>query len=336
MKEIRSPGVKEASLELHNLPARLPVLLWLESSKSWEGPFPFISIDGETAFVQLPHWSKTFWPTVIKPAIGGIMENWAVLASTDKPLLDIENLALFGTTQIRIASKDEAQKFKDARRKELRGIIDNKNFKAVKRSSVAKRSRIFGTRIIDAFKTVGDITNLKSWLIAQNYQEKNAKSIAKKSPTIQLASERIVCITGAWHKNNKPYNRDTPQAYIETKTKLDRLIYLEAPEEMRLQPDECLLVIRPLYGIPDSGIHWFLAIQDYHITNLGMVPATIDPCLLSKIDNWIMQGVTAMQVDDTFGHGSDFFLEVEKNNGMEPQNKTTCCIETIRDNKIQR
>ena len=215
--------------------------------------------------VQLPHGRKLFRSTVIKPTNGSILKNSANLVSTNQPLIDIENLALFGTAKIRIADKNEAHKFKDARKKELQGIIDNKTFKIVKRSSVPQGIRIYGTRFVGSFKTVGDVTNLKSRLIAQNYQDEDAKTIATKSPTIQRASQRMICITGASHKRHRPYNRDMPQAYVQAKTPLERTIYLEAPEEMGLQPDECLLVIRPLYGILESDLHWFLTFQDHHI-----------------------------------------------------------------------
>lgn len=43
-----------------------------------------------------------------------------------------------------------------------------------------------------------------------------------------------------------------------------------------------LKVVRPLYGIPESGLHWYLTYIDRHTERLGIIRATIDTCILFK------------------------------------------------------
>lgn len=75
MKHTQSPEGVEKSSALHKLPAGSPVLVWREKLQSWEGPFPFISKDGETAFVQLPHGRNIFPSRVVRLTNGRKINN---------------------------------------------------------------------------------------------------------------------------------------------------------------------------------------------------------------------------------------------------------------------
>jgi hypothetical protein len=59
-------------------------------------------------------------------------------------------------------------------------------------------------------------------------------------------------------KGNQRYVRDLSQVYTQSETLLERDIYLNAPVELKLSDEEVLLCLRQLYGIPESGLHWFL------------------------------------------------------------------------------
>lgn len=85
---------------------------------------------------------------------------------------------------------------------------------------------------------------------------------------------------------------------------------------MQLKDDECLLGLKPLYmiifilyGISEGGLNWFITFQDQHRKLIGMKPAQVDPCILSERKIDLLICLTALQVDDTFGHGTDNFFE---------------------------
>lgn len=138
-------------------------------------------------------------------------------------------MALFETTNLRLASNAESYKFKEARILELQGLIDNGTFKVVKRDTLPTRKRIYGTRFIDTYKTVDNNEKLKSGLVAQKYIDDDADRIATKSPTVQQESQRIMGSSAAWNTHHKPYNRDMTQADTQAKYVLELTINLEAP-----------------------------------------------------------------------------------------------------------
>jgi hypothetical protein len=56
-------------------------------------------------------------------------------------------------------------------------------------------------------------------------------------------------------------------------------------------------VIRPLYGIAESDVHWWFIYHKHYLEELNMVISTYDPCLLITSDGSF--GITGMQTDDT-------------------------------------
>lgn len=72
-----------------------------------------------------------------------------------------------------------------------------------------------------------------------------------------------------------------------------------------------LKVVKPLYGIPESGLHWYLTYLDHHLTRLGMQRSMVDPCVLLKRDKDGLVGTIILQVDDSFGVGTETFLHDE-------------------------
>ena len=89
-------------------------------------------------------------------------------------------------------------------------------------------------------------------------------------------AQRAVVAMKPSYKNHEPYFRDIDQAYSQAESELERFVYLEAPFEMGLQEDEILLAIKPLYGIPESGLHWFVTFQGHHICLLYTSDAADD------------------------------------------------------------
>lgn len=94
----------------------------------------------------------------------------------------------------------------------------------------------------------------KSWLVAQNYADVEAGTVPTKAPTVTKASERICLSFAASLFGNRTYTRDVSQAYTQAEDDLDRRVCIEAPAEMVLGPDFVLLCVKPLYGIPESGL----------------------------------------------------------------------------------
>jgi len=228
-----SPKANEQEEELTKLPSGSPVLVYRQKSKQWEGPFPLVNIDGRAVVVQLPHGRKIFRSTVVKSAIASKpKENWSEgSAKTDEPCQDVVN-TMFGSTECVYTIPDDEHTFAESRQKELEGLQARETFDVVDLSEVPSSTRIYGSRWVDTLKKVHGRIIEKSRLVAQNYCDKGATAISTKSPTVSRLGQRLALATAVMFPNHTSYVRDISQAYIQSESKLERLVYLRPPKEM--------------------------------------------------------------------------------------------------------
>ena len=100
---------------------------------------------------------------------------------------------------------------------------------------------------------------------------------------------------------------------MQSTTLLNRDFYVNPPEELseqlQLKDSEILKVIKPLYGVPEAGNHWFKTYYSYHVKELSMTQSIYDPCLLYSN---LPFGLVGLQTDDTlFACDSDFASQEE-------------------------
>jgi hypothetical protein len=79
--------------------------------------------------------------------------------------------------------------------------------------------------------------------------------------------------------------------------------------ELGLGEDSVLQVLKPLYGVPEAGNHWFKTYHSHHVNQLNMDQSTYDPCLLQSNEPF---GVVGLQTDDTLFLADDPFAEAEE------------------------
>ena len=300
---LRHPSSNQAQQQeedLQKLPAGSPVLVYREGTKKWEGPFPFISVDKVVAAVQLPSGRKLYRTSVVKSFLSLKDENLRG-ESDEKTSSNINyycendhHFAFYGAQDAITKAPDHVNNFTESRKREVEGLLARNVLEVVKRSTVPKGMRIYGTRFVDVVKTVNGKTIEKSRLVAQNYRDKAATEISTKSPTISRMGIRMVLATGSLFEEHRPYTRDISQAYVQSKYKLERLVYLRAPKEMGLRDDEVLRARKPLYGIPESGLYWFVTYQQHYVDKLGMQAGTVDKCLLHRMVDGVC-GVTVVK-----------------------------------------
>jgi hypothetical protein len=93
--------------------------------------------------------------------------------------------------------------------------------------------------------------------------------------------------------------RNITQAYPQLSFELNRKIFARLPKKLRdkYPRNTIVQVIRPLYGIAESGVYWWFIYHKHHLEEFNMVTSTYDPCLLITSDG--LFGITGMQTDDT-------------------------------------
>eukprot|EP00171_Calliarthron_tuberculosum_P005179 IDg5179t1 len=134
--------------------------------------------------------------------------------------------------------------------------------------SEAGSHRIYGCRFVDKIK---DQNRKRSMLYVAAYNDKD-HGLFVLAPTIRQGSLRIllsICTVMRW----KAKLRDIVKAFVASRTRLRRPIFMRAPKEMNLAEGIKLRVVLPLYGNP--------------------------------------AGILGLQVDDTLFAGSKQFLDKE-------------------------
>lgn len=222
----------------------------------------------------------------------------------------------------------ENHSFTESRKAELDGLKKRETFKVVDLSSVPRGTRIYGSHWVDVLKDDNGKFVEKSRLVAQNFRDRGALSLPTKSPTISRAAQRLTIALASSLPAMKSFIRDISQAYVQSETRLERPVYVRALSEMGLGPDKVLLVTKPLYGIPESDLHWFITYHDHHTKELVMNSTRGDSCLLYKRDESGLSGITALQVDDSYGHGTDEFFDTEENGSRRFKCKPRQKLET--------
>jgi hypothetical protein len=206
-------------------------------------------------------------------------------------------------------TEDNTQ-FSASRQKELTRLLAKGVFDIVKLSKVPNRIRLFNSQFVDQVKNEG--TNKafeKSRLVIQAYNDSEKASVLTQSPTIMRVSQRLIlCIAAIG--NHDLYLRDISQAYVQFTTNLNREFYVQPPHKLPIDNDSILKVLKPLYGVPEAGNHWFKTYHAHHVKNLNMTQSTYDPCLLYSNKPF---GIVGLQTDDTLFLADKTFADTEKN-----------------------
>ncbi len=316
---------------------------------SWEGPYNLVSTDGESCVLALPHGNTTFRTTVVKPyltpstTVDGIdlPDPNTVTVPTEEELTAPEipiaqkppeqpakrgrgrprKYPLPGPTSanqadIRVFLQDELPQYAASRQLEISGLLEKGVFEVALPSDVPAGTRIFNARFVDEIKNKGTEKAFeKSRLVVQAYNDGEKQIVLTQSPTIQRVSQRIIlCIAAMATKEDvNLYLRDISQAYVQSTTLLNRSFYIRPPTELAqqlgLQEGAILRVVKPLYGVPEAGNHWFKTYHSHHVKELSMDQSTYDPCLLFSVEPF---GIVGLQTDDTLFLGDAKFAEQEQ------------------------
>jgi hypothetical protein len=80
------------------------------------------------------------------------------------------------------------------------------------------------------------------------------------------------------------------------------------PNCIDLGPDELLQIMKPLYGLADSGDYWAQTFARHHLTDLRMTQATGDFSPFFKRAKGALIGMSGCYVDDVIRAGTQEFL----------------------------
>lgn len=182
---------------------------------------------------------------------------------------------------------------------------------------IHKNIRLFKSQIVREVKGKTDNPDEKSRLVIAGHSDVDKTHILTQSPTIQRVSQQLlIAIAACLHTSTVLELRDITQAYPQSQTVLQWYILAQLPSELKNKyPQGTVLhVIKPLYGVAESGVHWFTTYQKHHIENLNMVSLTYNPCLMVVNKNATNHGfgMVGMQTNDTLIVASPDFSTKEQ------------------------
>jgi hypothetical protein len=313
----------------------------------WDGPYNLLTVEGETCTVKLPSGPTSFRSTVVKPylqpestesdpEINPKPQEPEVDKTTQSPVESrpqpLQEAApqpvpkrgrgrprkyplLTAMADITIYLQDNATQFSASRQKELTGLLEKGVFEVVKLVDVPDGIRLFNSRFVDEIKNPRtDLAFEKSRLVVQAYNDEEKKLVLTQSPTIQRVSQRLILCIATMKPDIRLYLRDISQAYVQSTTNLNREFYVRPPRELETElgiDKDCVLkVLKPLYGVPEAGNHWFKTYHSHHVQQLHMDQSTYDPCLLQSNEPF---GIVGLQTDDTLLLADETFAEAEQN-----------------------
>jgi hypothetical protein len=149
-----------------------------------------------------------------------------------------------------------ASTFAESRRKEINDLLEKRVFELIIIDAVLRNVRIFNFRFVDEIKH-SDISDVyeKSRLVIQTYNDHDKTLVLTQSSTIQRMSQRIILALTAFIPDCHLYLRDITQAYVQSKTFLNRQFFIRSFFELDLSKDSILRVVKLLYDVFEAEAH---------------------------------------------------------------------------------
>ena len=180
-----------------------------------------------------------------------------------------------------------------------------KVWRRVKRSE-AKGHKLLTSKWVHKRKTNerGEVNRFKARLVARGFTQAEYDSFHPDkvfAHVVDRNSLRTV-LSMAASQDLKLYSFDISNAYLQAELK--EVIYMEPPPGMDIPSDECLALIRPIYGTRQGG-RMFSDALDSHLKKIGFSQNLADPCVWSRIRKGKQQIITSYVDDCTLACADD-------------------------------
>lgn len=111
------------------------------------------------------------------------------------------------------------------------------------------------------------------------------------------------------------WSTNVSQTYMQSGMELLREVYIRPMSELDLPPGTVLLLLRPLYGLPDAGDYCHATFERHMQRYLSMKQKFGDLALLFKHVNGQLMGLTSKYVDDSLLAGTSELKPLNEHTG---------------------
>lgn len=125
------------------------------------------------------------------------------------------------------------------------------------------------------------------------------------SPVVNDVSLRLILIYQILHSLHSLLF-DIQTAFLHGE--LSELIYMDCPDGMDHKPDECLLLIKTIYGLVQSARQFYMKFKSILVGKMKFKECPSDPCLFMRHDD---KGIcfVLLHVDDCYASGTEEAIE---------------------------
>lgn len=156
----------------------------------------------------------------------------------------------------------------------------------------------------------------KARYVMHGHKDRDKSSLVHDATTANQSSTKMLVSIAALF-GFRLWTEDVSQAYVQSASKLLRDVYLKPSKELEI-PGNCLVkLLRPLYGLADSGDYWHDTFTKRMKQDLGMATSAANMSLFFKNVSGQLKGLMATYVDDAVCTGdADFSKLTEKTSQM--------------------
>ena len=146
--------------------------------------------------------------------------------------------------------------FVEAKKKEIRGLEERGTWCKVHRRMLPKDANIIGGRFANVLKNVRTNHELaKARYVAQGFRDYMKPFVVHNTLTLRQTSNKVL-VSCAVLLSMRICLIDITQAYLQSKNKLTREVYIQVKKEykelIKVGPHEVLRLNKPLYGMCNS------------------------------------------------------------------------------------
>jgi Reverse transcriptase (RNA-dependent DNA polymerase) len=154
---------------------------------------------------------------------------------------------------------------------------------------------------------------VKARYIVQGHRDRDKEFLVHNSTNMrQAATTIIMCIAAIF--GFRVLTHDVTQAYTQPSENLMRDVFIDPnnSDEFKLDCDQVLKLLRPVYGLADAGDYWNAAVSRHMRDDVGMHPIAGDISLFTKHIDSEFCGIAGTYVDDSLlsGNGNAVFLKL--------------------------
>jgi Reverse transcriptase (RNA-dependent DNA polymerase) len=188
-------------------------------------------------------------------------------------------------------SDPRAALFDAAKQEEIQGLIECGTWKVVLKDEMPENPNIMGGPLVLTIKDSGTSKEIhKARYVVQGFRDKNKTSLVHDASISKQQSTKLL-IGLAAIISSRIFSTDFTQVYLQSAEPLMRDVYIKPSAEFELNANQVLKLLRPLYGLADSGAYWGSTILNHFKEELGMKQTVGDPAMFFKMLDSKLQAI---------------------------------------------